>query len=677
MNIKEARKRIEKLKKVINHHRYLYHVLDKPNIDDDAFDSLKHELKKIEDQFPSLVTPDSPTQRVGGEPLKAFRKVRHAKPMLSIEDIFTPEELASWEEYVTKLSKQEPPEYFCELKIDGLALSLKYRHGVLVSGVTRGDGRMGEDVTSNVKTISSIPLRLELFGKVKNSVLAKKIVSKIEQGTIEVRGEVYIATKDFEKLNHARKREGETLYANPRNLAAGSMRQLDPVLAASRPLSFLAYSLVTDVGQSKHGDEHKLLTMLGFRTDKTARACSDLRAVIGYWKEVKKIRSSLPYQIDGIVVNVNEVKVFERLGVAGKSPRAIRAFKFSPHQTTTIVEDIRVHVGRTGAVTPIAYLKPVEIAGVTVSRATLHNEDEIKRLDVRIGDTVIVSRAGDVIPSVKGVIKELRGSHVRKFKMPTRCPECNTKLVRGEGEVIWRCPNPECESRKRESINYFVSRRAFDIDGMGPKIVAQLRNEDLISDPADIFTLTLGDLAALERFGEKSAHNLIAAIDKSKKVSLARFIIALNIRYVGEETSIDLAQYFGSIKELQIASLDAIRAIDGLGDVTAEYIYKWFQEKKNKAFIKKLLDVGVQIEAPRRTGTKLKDRVFVFTGSLETLSREDAQRRVRMLGGDPASSVSSKTDYVVAGKNPGSKIARARDLGVKILDEKAFLRMVK
>lgn len=677
MSIHEAKKRIEKLKKAINRHRYLYHVMDKPDIDDGAFDSLKHELKQLEDEFPALITSDSPTQRVGGEALKAFLKVRHTTPMLSIEDIFTAEELITWEQYALRLSANARHEYFCELKIDGLAISLTYRKGVLLTAVTRGNGMVGEDVTSNVKTIQNVPLRLELFGTVGNSTIEKNIQKKLDTGTFEVRGEIYIGKKDFKKLNRERVRAREQVYANPRNLAAGSIRQLDPALTASRPLSFLAYGVVTDVGQKRHDEEHILLRALGFPTATLERVCSDHKAVVAYWEDINRKRSSLPYNIDGIVVRINDNSTFDSMGVAGKSPRAIRAFKFSPKQATTVVEGIKVHVGRTGAVTPIAYLKPVEVAGVTVSRATLHNEDEIKRLDVRIGDTVVVSRAGDVIPDIVNVIRDLRGSHVRKFKMPTHCPDCATKLVRGKGEVIWRCPNPDCASRQHEYINYFVSRRAFDIEGLGPKIIGQLMNEDLVSDPVDIFTLRFGDLVGLERFGEKSAHNIIDAIASSRSISLSRFIIALNIRYVGEETSIDLANHFGSIKELQRASYEELESIEGLGNITARHIFDWFQEKRNKEFIQKLLAAGIAIQSPRRVGTKLKGKTFVFTGTLVTVSREEAERRVRLEGGNPASAVSRNTDYVVVGEHPGSKADKADELGVSIVSEKEFLKLVK
>lgn len=507
--------------------------------------------------------------------------------------------------------------------------------------------------------------------------LKKNITAKIDKGTVEVRGEVYIAKKDFTALNRKRSKQGEEPFANPRNLAAGSMRQLDAKLVASRHLSFLSYSIASDLGQTTHKQEHDVLVALGFATDATATECLTTDTVIDYWKGVHKKREGLPYQIDGVVVAVNNNKLFDKLGVAGKSPRGVRALKFSPRQATTTIEDIRVHVGRTGAVTPIAYLAPVEIGGVTVSRATLHNEDEIERLGVKIGDTVIVERAGDVIPDIVSVVGELRTGKEKSFRMPRTCPECSTPIVRKRGEAIARCLNPECESRKRESLYYFVSRAAFDIDGLGPKIIDRLLDNDLISDPIDLFTLKAGDLEQLEGFQEKSAHNIIKAIEASKRVPFYRFLKALNIRYVGEETAIDLAQHFGSIEALQEASLSELETMEGIGEVTAEYIHTWLHQKKNRKFIQKLLNAGIRVEAPKRTGTKLAGKTFVFTGSLEALGRQDAERRVRTLGGDPASSVSVKTDYVVAGESPGSKADKAKKLGVRIISEKQFLNMIK
>ncbi|MEX2145044.1 MAG: NAD-dependent DNA ligase LigA [Candidatus Spechtbacterales bacterium] len=675
MTKEEAKKRIGKLKKTINRHRYLYHVKDTQEISDEALDSLKHELKKLEDEFPGLVTPDSPTQRVAGEALGKFKKIEHAIPMLSIEDIFEYEELVSWEAYLKRLSGKKRLSYFCEVKMDGLALSLNYKNGILESAATRGNGQVGEDVTENAKTIESIPLKLEVFGNIKNSGLKNKIESGI-QNEFEVRGEVYIAKKDFDKFNRQRGKAGQDQYANPRNLAAGSVRQLDSAFTSSRPLRFMAYDIIAQIAEN-HLQEHKILGAIGFKTDPTAMECSNIGDIYRYWRDIQKNREKLPYQIDGIIVSVNQNDLFEELGVAGKSPRAIRAFKFAPKQATTVVEDIKVHVGRTGAVTPVAVLRPVEIAGVTVSRATLHNFDEIQRLDVRKGDTVVVERAGDVIPKITKVLKDMRPRGSKKFSNPRTCPQCDAKLQRKQGEVALYCPNLKCPSRKHRYINYFVSRLAFDIEGMGPKVVKKLMDAELISSPADIFTLTEGDVEQLEGFAKKSAQNLIDEINKSKKVTLSRFIISLNIRHVGEETAIDLAREFGSISKLQEASLEKLESIEGIGEVVAGQIYNWFAKYENKQLISDFLKEGVKIIPPARTGTKLKGKTFVFTGSLSGMSRFEAEKKVRELGGSPLGSVSKNTDYVVAGGEPGSKYADAKKLGVKTINEKEFLKLIK
>ncbi|MEX0869948.1 MAG: NAD-dependent DNA ligase LigA [Candidatus Spechtbacterales bacterium] len=685
---KQAKERINRLKRIINHHRYLYHVKDKQEISDDALDSLKNELKELEDKFPELITEDSPTQRVGGRALESFKKVEHSVPMLSIEDIFTEDKLEAWEAYILRLLDKAVSRlsYFCEVKVDGLALALRYRDGVLEQAITRGDGKMGEDVTSNARTIEAIPLKFENF-KIQNSSpeapcpplawnqpLAENFKIPSE---LEVRGEIYIPIKDFEKFNKQREKEGLETYANPRNLAAGSVRQLDPNLASSRPLAFIAYDIITDVGAKHHSEEHDILEALGFKTDPFAKECVDIKCVAAHWKKMQKMRDKVPYQIDGVVVAINDNDIFQTLGVAGKSPRGIRALKFAPKQATTVVQDIKVHVGRTGAVTPLAVLEPVNVGGVTISRATLHNQDEVERLGVRIGDTVIIERAGDVIPKVVDVVKELRPARAKRFNIPNKCPQCGTELIRKEGEAIWRCPNTKCESRRLEHFNYFVSRAGFDIDGMGPKIIKQLNDEELISELDDIFTLKKGDLENLERFAERSAQNLIDSIEESKKITLAKFINALNIRHVGEETAIDLASYFGSIKELEKASLNELKGIDGIGEKVADGIYEWFEQKENKELVRKLLGAGVQIIPPKRVGQKLKGKTFVLTGSLKKLTREEAESRIRELGGHPTSSVSKNTDYVVAGEEAGSKLDKARELGVKVLSEEEFLKVLE
>lgn len=681
MSRAEAKNRIEKLKKVISHHRYLYHVLDKQEISDAALDSLKHELYKLEQQFPEFITIDSPTQRVGGKPLAGFKKVRHKTPMLSMEDVFLPEELRDWEDYLTRLMPSAKLDYFSELKVDGFAISLIYEKGILKFGSTRGDGKIGEDVTQNLKTIESIPLKLEirkadLSQSIK--ILAPEIETQIEKGEVEIRGEVYISVKDFERFNKELERKGGKTFANPRNLAAGSIRQLDPKLAASRPLKFLAYDIVNDFGQKKHSEEHQILPALGFKTD-PGKECRNLEEVAEFWQKVVKEREKYPFQIDGVVVNVNDNFIFQKLGVVGKSPRGVRAFKFSPKQATTIVEDIIVHVGRTGAITPIAFLKPVEIGGVTISRASLHNEDEIKRLGVKIGDTVIVGRAGDVIPYVIQVLPELRTGKENEFKMPRECPVCGTKLAKQEIEAVWRCPNPKCRGRQKEYFYHFVSGGGFDIIGLGPKIIDRLIDEGLISDPADLFLLKEGDIFPLERFAEKSAQNLISAIQSKKNIILPKFIYALGIRNVGEETAQDLAEYFGALAKLMSASLEDLRKIRDIGPVVGKSIYEFFQEKRNQKFIDKLIDVGVIIESqkPSHKSQKLNGLTFVLTGGLESMAREEAKEKIRLLGGNVSEAVSKKTDYVIAGKEPGSKYEKAKKLNVRIISEKELLNLLE
>jgi len=681
MTKNEAKKRIEKLKKVINYHRYLYHVLNRQEISDAALDSLKHELYKLEQQFPELITPDSPTQRVAGKPLEGFKKVEHKIPMLSIEDIFAEEELRDWEDYLKKLMPSEKFEYFAELKIDGFAISLLYENGIFKIGSTRGTGKIGEDVSQNLKTIESIPLKLEIHRDYSTpgvEYLTSGVKKLIEKGKIEIRGEVYMDVKDFERLNKELAKRGEKTFANPRNLAAGSIRQLDPKLAAFRPLKFLAYELITDLGQKTHSQKHQILLALGFKTDE-GRECKNLSEIVEFWKEVGEKREKLPFQIDGVVINVNNNEIFQKLGIVGKSPRGVRAFKFSPKQTTTIIEDIKLQVGRTGAITPVAVLKPVEVGGVKISRATLHNEDEIKRLGVKIGDTVIVGRAGDVIPDVIQVLPELRTGKEKEFKMPKVCPVCGTRLERGKGEVVWRCPNPKCPARKREYFYHFISRKAFDILGLGPKIIDRLLDEGLISDPADLFLLKEDDISHLERFAEKSAQNLISAIRAKKKITLAKFIYALGIRNVGEETSQDLTQYFCLFEKLKNASFQELQKIMDIGPVVAKSIYEFFQEKRNCKFIEKLKKVGVKIQYPisKIQYLKLKGLTFVLTGSLETMTREGAKEKIRILGGEISESVSKKTDFVIIGKEPGSKFEKAKKLRVKIINEKEFLQMLK
>lgn len=684
MTKQQVKKRIEKLKAVISYHRYLYHVLDKQEISDSVLDSLKHELYKLEQQYPEFITSDSPTQRIGGTPLKKFKKNKHKTPMLSIEDIFSEKELKDWQNYLNKLSPNTKFEYFCELKIDGFAVSLVYKNKVFVQGSTRGDGKIGEDITQNLKTIESIPLKLkEMWGCPSSDRIGgvrtfPQLQSEKLEGEIEIRGEVYMTKQDFERFNKKRKEKGKEPYANPRNLAAGSIRQLNPKLAAERPLKFLAYDIITDLGQFKHSQEHQILSSLGFKVD-SGRICRNLKHIINYWQDVEKKRNSLAFQIDGIVVQIDDNSIFKKLGVAGKSPRAIRAFKFSPKQSVSIILNVKFQVGRTGSITPVAILKPVEISGTTITKATLHNEDEIKRLGVKIGDTVIVERAGDVIPAIVKVLPELRSGKEREIEMPKFCPVCGTRLIRAEKEIISRCVNKNCFAIKKQRLEHFVSKKAFNIEGLGPKILDQLLKKGLISSPADIFELSENDLVHLDRFAEKSAKNLITAIKQSKKISLSNFIYGLGIRFTGEETAIALEQYFGSIDILKKASKQELEAIPDIGPKSSESIYVWFQQKNNQNLITDLIKTGIKIKsrAVRIKSQKLKQKIFVLSGSLETITREEAKKRIRMLGGEISESVSMKTDYLVLGKNPGSKYDKAKKIAVKIINEKQFLEIIK
>lgn len=664
MNKKEIQQRIEKLKKVINRHRYLYHVLDKSEISDAALDSLKHELFDLEQQYPDLITADSPTQRVGGEPLREFKKVSHRDRMLSLNDAFSKEDMDHWLERISKLltpKEQQQIDFYCELKIDGLAIEMEYDNGILIQASTRGDGTVGEDITQNVKTIEAIPLTIDY---------KKNLV---------VRGEVFLSKKEFESINRAQVAQHLPLYANPRNVAAGSVRQLDPKITATRKLDSFAYDIIGEPAQKNHEDEHGVLKRMGFKTNIHNKNCKTLEEVFRFYEHVQKIRQTLPYEIDGVVVIINNNAIFEKLGIVGKTPRGAIAFKFPQAQATTIIEDIKIQVGRTGVMTPVAVLQPVQISGITITRATLHNEDEIKRLGVKIGDTAIVGRAGDVIPDIIKVLPELRTGKEKDFIIPTHCPACGTKLQKSKTEALWRCPNVDCAARSRRQFYHFVSRPAFNIEGLGPKIIDRLLEEGLVQDPSDIFSLKEGDINQLERFGEKSAENLIMSIAEKKEITLPRFIYALGIRNIGSETAIDLANHFGSLQKIEKAHLEDFQSILNIGPIVAESIYEWFQDKNNKKFLEKLLKAGVIIQnyKLKNSGLKLKGTTFVLTGGLETMEREKAKEKIRQLGGQVSESVSLKTSYVVAGKDPGSKAEKAKKLGVKIINEETFLKFIR
>ncbi len=668
MKDEDAKKRIEKLKKAINYYRYLYHVLDKQEISEAALDSLKHELYQLERQFPELITSDSPTQRVEGEPLDKFAKIKHRVRQWSFEDVFTKEEAREFDERIKRMLGKKIKflgnlEYTCELKIDGFKIILTYEKGILKTAATRGDGLIGEDVTQNVKTIESIPLRLE------------------KDVDVVVEGEIWMSKKEFGKLNVLQKKKGAPLFANPRNIAAGSIRQLDPKISASRKLDSFIYDLswANFPLPKTQFKELKLLRELGFKVNSHFKLCKNIDDVINFWKEWQKKREREDYWIDGIVVKLNNQEWQEKLGYTGKAPRFAIAFKFPAEQATTIVEDIKIQVGRTGVLTPVAFLRPVLIAGSTVSRATLHNEDEIKRLGLKIGDTVIIQKAGDVIPDIMKVLKEMRAGREKIFRMPKKCPMCGAAVISEKGSPLAKCPNKKCPSRHRRSLYYFTSKHAMDIGGLGPKIIDALLDNGLIQDAADIFDLKEGDLIPLERFGEKSAENIIKAIAGRREISLARFIIALGILHVGEETANDLAEHFNSIDELERADTEDLEAVGNIGEVVAKSVYEWFKDNYNKKFLERLLKkIKIKSASRRRKkdGTKLAGKTFVLTGALESMSRGEAEEKIRTLGGHPADSVSKNTDFVVAGAEPGSKYDKAKQLGVKILNEKEFLKML-
>ncbi len=684
MTKQEAKKRIEKLKEEISYHSYLYHVQDKLDISDAAWDSLKNELEELERQFPEFITPDSPTQRVSGKALEEFKKVLHATPMLSLSDAFGEQELKDWEQRIKKIIPNAKFEYFCELKMDGLSVSLIYEKGFFALGSTRGDGRVGEDVTRNLRTIAAIPLKLRVPSRSElekiglNKAQVDKILSAVRSGVIEIRGEAIMSKKVFAELNKKYQREGKAMLANPRNGTAGSIRQLDPKVTAERRLDFFAWQIVSDLGQVTHEQEHLIARFIGLKSISESRCCRDLHEIMKFYKQIAESREKLPFECDGVVVVINEVGLHKKLGIVGKAPRYMIAYKFSGKEATTVVEDIIVNVGRTGTLTPVAVLRPVVVGGVTIRHATLHNMDEIERLGVKIGDTVIVRRAGDVIPEVLQALPKMRTGKEKTFHMPRLCPMCGGSVVRAEGEVAYRCANKNCFAVNRRRLMHFVSKGAMDIEGLGEKIVDHLMKEGLINEPSDIYDLEEGDLVALERFAEKSAQNLIASIDKSRRVSLARFIGALGVLHVGEETAIDLANHFGSIQKLREASFDEINAIANIGPVVAKSIYEWFADKKNIKALERLLK-NIKIENPEIIKKKqtLAGLNVVLTGELVSLSREQAKQAVREHGGDISSSVSAKTDLVVVGSEPGTKYDRAKALGVKIINEEEFLKLIQ
>ncbi len=680
-----AQERILKLREEINRYRYEEHVLDALSIPAAALDALKHELYKLEQEFPELITPDSPTQRVAGKVAEGFRKIPHLVQMLSLEDAFSRQEMEDWLARIKKLAPTETFEFFAEIKMDGLAVSLIYQDGVFVEGSTRGDGHIGEDVTENLRTIESIPLRLRIptqeevktfLKQEQGQIDAEKFSQAIQQlpSRLEIRGEVYMTEKQFALLNAKLVKEGLPTFANPRNVSAGSIRQLDSKVAASRGLSFFGYGLLGDFGLTTHAQAHAVLSLLGVPQNPRNHLYTSLDQVEVMHAKTMKERDKLGYWTDGIVINVNNDALSERLGIVGKTPRASIAWKFPAEQGTTIVREIQVSVGRTGALTPVAIMDPVALAGTTVTRASLHNQDEIERLDVRIGDTVIVEKAGDIIPKIIQVLVKLRTGKERAFQMPTICPICGSPVERRSGEVATVCINRNCYAQELARLLHFVARDAFDMRGLGDKIMEQLIQEGLVHEPADIFRLTAGDLEALERFAETSANKLVQEIQNHRTISLERFILALGIRHVGAQTARDIARAFGSIKNLQSITQEQLFNVEGIGEVVATSILEFFADKIEQERLTNLLkEVTVTSTQPTSEGP-LAGTSWVFTGTLEAMSREEAKEKVRALGADVSESVSKKTTFVVVGTDAGSKAEKAQKLGLKILDEDGFLK---
>lgn len=667
----DAVERLLKLRTTIEHHRYLYHVLNKSEISPEALDALKHELVLIESAYPDLVTPDSPSQRVAGAPLKGFKKVKHTVEQWSFNDAFNAEEMYEFDMRVRNMLSKElrekvSPSYVCELKIDGLKIVLTYEDGVIVTAATRGDGVIGEDVTANIKMIESVPLSLN-----------QKVSGVFE-------GEVWMGKSTLLRVNKEEIKAHRPPYANPRNLAAGTIRQLDPAVVKARTLDVFVYDITAFENEvpATQMEELALLKKLGFKVNSNFTECKNIDDVIAYWQKWQKKALKEDYWIDGVVVKVNEKKYQDALGYTGKAPRFGIAFKFPAEQVTTVLEDIVFQVGRTGVVTPVAHLRPVSVAGSVVSRATLHNEDEIARLDVRIGDTVILQKAGDVIPDIVAVVKEMRTGREKKFVFPKFVEDTDgtqIPIARVLGQSAHRATSKNMFAQKQRKFYYFASKKCFNIDGCGPKVIDALLGADLISNFDDLFTLTEGDVLALPRFAELSAKNLIEAINSARTITLGKFLTSLSIEHVGEETAHDIADHFSTMQKVRTATLEDFNSIYGVGEVVARSLADWFADKHHSALLDRLL-MQIKMVNPQKLkakSSKFDEKTFVLTGTLKTLDRDEAKERIRALGGEIAESVSKKTSFVVAGENPGSKLTKAQSLGVSVLDEQEFLKMLK
>ena len=666
MNKNEIKNRIKKLRDEISLLQVKYHEEDNSNVSDEIYDSLVRELRDLENKHPDLkIESNSPLERIGGKPLESFKKIKHEIRMTSLNDVFSDEEVYDWEKRIKKILNKDFS-YFCELKLDGLSASLVYEKGIFTRGATRGDGFVGEDITENLKMINTIPL---------------KLIPPYDD-YMEIRGEVVMRKSVLVDLNKEQEKLGKPTFANTRNAAAGSIRQLDSSVVKSRNLDFFAWDIAKMSSSFlNHSEEHQMLRSMGFQVSKYEKKTKNIKDIFGFIEDIGKKRDSLPYGTDGMVISVDELEYHDILGVVGKAPRYMVAYKYKAERATTIVTDITVNIGRTGAVTPLAHFTPTLVAGSTVSKATLHNMDQIDRLDIRIGDTVVIQKAGDVIPEVVEVLLTMRTGKEKKFKMPEFCPVCNSKIERKETQneqstasVAFYCINKNCPARNRRGMQHFVN--IFEIYTIGPKILDRLKDEGLISDVADLFTLEKSDLSGLERFGEKSAENIISSVDSHKRVLLWRFIYALGIIHIGEQTSRDLANKFESLDNLIKASKEEINSIENIGPAVSESIFEFFRDKSNLVLIDKLLKNGVSIYHEKIKRGVLFGKTFVLTGTLSEMSREEAKKKIIENGGSVSSSVSSKTSYVLAGENPGSKYSNAQKNGIKIISEKDFLNMI-